>query len=174
MSSFSDKMKKKAQARGGKLVLPEGTEARTVKAARIIRDENIASEVFLLGSEAAIKKTADNEGINLEGITCIDPSISPKIDEYAAEYYELRKHKDVSEADAKAAIVDPLKWGAMMVRKDDAQAMVAGAENSTGKVLVAAFTIIKTAPGVKSASSCFVMNIPGSDWGVNGQIVFAD
>ncbi|MBI9102361.1 MAG: phosphate acetyltransferase [Spirochaetales bacterium] len=174
MSKFSDKMKKKAQARGGKLVLPEGTEARTVKAARIIRDENIASEVFLLGSEDAIKKTAANEGVNLEGITLIDPVKSPKIDAYAAEYFELRKHKGVSEADAKTAIVDPLKWGAMMVRLDDAQAMVAGAENSTGKVLVASFTIIKTAPGVRSASSCFVMNIPDSNWGVDGQMIFAD
>ena len=174
MSSFSDKMKEKARNRAGKLVLPEGAEPRTVKAARIIKDEKIASEVFLLGKEDEIKKTAETEGVDLSGITLVDPENSPKADTYAAEYYELRKHKGITEAEAAETIKDPLKWGAMMVRLDDATAMVAGAENSTGKVLVAAFTIIKTAPGVKSASSCFVMNMPGTDWGVDGQMIFAD
>ena len=174
MSSFAEKMKTKARKRAGKLVLPEGTESRTIKAARIIRDEEIASEVFLLGKEEKIRKTAENDGVNLEGITLIDPESSEKAGEYAAEYYSLRKHKGISETEAAEAILDPLKWGAMMVRLDAAQAMVAGAENSTGKVLVAAFTIIKTAPGVRSASSCFVMNMPGTDWGVNGQMIFAD
>ena len=61
-----------------------------------------------------------------------------------------------------------------MVRLGDAHAMVAGAENSTGKVLLAAFTIIKTAPGVKSASSCFVMNMPGTNWGEKGLMIFSD
>jgi phosphate acetyltransferase len=62
----------------------------------------------------------------------------------------------------------------MMVRLNDADAMVAGAQNATAKVLVAGFTIIKTAPGVKSASSCFVMDFPDSQWGEDGLMVFSD
>jgi len=174
MSSFSDKMKKKAQGKANKLVLPEGTEPRTIKAARIILDEKIASRVVLLGKETEIAQAARNEGVSLEGLTLVDPAKSDRLDAFAAEYYELRKQKGMTPEEARAQIVDPLKWGAMMVRMDDVQAMVAGAENSTGKVLVASFTIIKTAPGVKSASSCFVMNLPGTKWGVDGQMIFAD
>ena len=72
-------------------------------------------------------------------------------------------------------IVEPLKWGAMMVRlNEDADAMVAGAENSTGNVLLAAFQIIKTAPGTKFASSCFVMKMNDPKWGVDGHMIFSD
>lgn len=62
----------------------------------------------------------------------------------------------------------------MMVRRGDADAMVAGAENSTGNVLLAAFQIIKTAPGTRSASSCFVMRLPDASWGVDGHMIFSD
>lgn len=167
-------MKDKAKKLQKKLVLPEGTESRTLKAARIIMDEGYASEVALVGKASDIESAASEAGVSLDGLTLVDPSASDRIDAYAAEYYELRKSKGISEQEAKEAIVDPLKWGSMMVRLGDSDAMVAGAENSTGNVLRAAFTIIKTAPGVKSASSCFIMYLPDTDWGVNGNIIFSD
>ncbi len=172
--AFAEQMKEKAKRLRKNLVLPEGTEPRTIKAARIIADEGLAASVYLIGKTDAVKAAASDAGVKLEGINVVDPSVSDKLDAYAAEYYELRKSKGVSEAEAKEGIIDPLKWGAMMVRLGDVDAMVAGAENSTGNVLRAAFTIIKTAPGVKSASSCFVMYMPGSDWGVNGNMIFSD
>lgn len=167
-------MKAKAVSMQKKLVLPEGTEPRTLAAARIIKDENIASEVFLIGEEAAISAVAADESVSLEGITVIDPAASDLAAAYAQEYYELRKHKGLSLEDAGEQIKDCLKWGAMMVRKGDADAMVAGADNPTGKVLVAGFTIIKTAPGVSSASSCFVMDFPEKKWGKDGLMIFSD
>ena len=172
--AFAELMKDKAKKLQKKLVLPEGTESRTLKAARIIMDEGYASEVALVGKASDIESAASEAGVSLDGLTLVDPSASDRIDAYAAEYYELRKSKGISEQEAKEAIVDPLKWGSMMVRLGDSDAMVAGAENSTGNVLRAAFTIIKTAPGVKSASSCFIMYLPDTDWGVNGNIIFSD
>jgi phosphate acetyltransferase len=172
--SFVEEMKAKAVSMGKKLVLPEGSEPRTIQAARIICDEKIASEVTLVGDKSVIEKTAESLGVNLAGITVSEPAISDKLKTYGKEYYELRKHKGLSEADAEEGIKDPLKWGAMMVRLGDADAMVAGADNATGKVLVAGFTIIKTAPGVSSASSCFVMDFPDKKWGKDGLMIFSD
>jgi phosphate acetyltransferase len=172
--SFVADMKAKAVSMQKKLVLPEGTEARTLAAARIIMDEKIASEVFLVGDAAAVKAAADDESISLDGLTVVDPSTSDLLDKYAQEFYELRKHKGLSLEDAKEQIKDNLKWGAMMVRTADADAMVAGADNPTGKVLVAGFTIIKTSPGVASASSCFVMDFPDKKWGQDGLMIFSD
>ncbi len=167
-------MTDKARGMARTLVLPEGTEPRTLKAARIVTDKKIAKMVTLVGDTASVSKAAADAGISLEGITIVDPAVSADLDAYAAEYYELRKHKRVSLEDARKRITEPLLWGAMMVRKDDADVMVAGAENATSKVLIAGFTIVKTAPGVKSASSCFVMDFPDKKWGKDGLMIFSD
>ena len=76
--------------------------------------------------------------------------------------------------EAYEGIISPLRWGAMMVRKQAANAMVAGAENTTGNVLLASFHIIKTKPGIKSASSCFVMATDKTSLGVDGSFIFSD
>jgi len=172
--TFTERMWESARQKKGTLVLPEGTEPRTVKACSTILKESLAQEVILLGPVDTIKEVAAKEGADLTGITLIDPAASELVEDYAAEYYELRKHKGISMDEAKAKIVDNLHFGAMMVRKGQATAMVAGAENATGKVLVAAFTIIKTAPGVKAASSCFVMDFPDKKWGKEGLMIFSD
>jgi phosphate acetyltransferase len=86
----------------------------------------------------------------------------------------MRKHKGVTEDEAAKSMLDNLRWGAMMVKQNNADAMVAGAENSTGKVLLAGFNIIGTSPGVKSASSCFVMDMPDKKWGKDGLMIFGD
>ena len=172
--TFTERMRAKARALQKRLVLPEGIEPRTIPAARKIVDEGLAREVTLLGNETAIRTKASELGVDLKGITVLDPSKSSKLAAYAAEYFELRKAKGISAEDARKKIQDVLFWGAMMVRLGDADALVAGAENSTANVLTASFQIIKTAPGVKSASSCFVMEIPDKKWGHDGMMVFSD
>jgi len=171
---FISAMKSKAASMRKKLVLPEGTEPRTIRAARILIDERLAASVTLLGNIAAIQKAADQEGINLNDIDLIFPSAAPNLDQYAHEYYELRKHKGMTEEQAKVDIIDTLRWGAMMVHSGDADAMVAGAENTTGDVLRAGLAIIGTVPGLKTASSCFVMTGFDSQWGVDGKLIFSD
>lgn len=171
---FVATMRERAIALQRKLVLPEGTEPRTVTAARILIDERLAASVTLLGDPRAIEKVAEGEGVALDGITVVDPSTSDDRRRYADEYHELRKKKGMSPEEAFEQIIEPLRWGAMMVRLDDADAMVAGAENSTGNVLLAAFQIIKTAPGTQFASSCFVMKMDDPKWGADGHMIFSD
>ena len=172
--NFVETMKETARTLQRRLVLPEGTEGRMIQAARILIDQKLAAEVSLIGTEAAVHAAAGKEGVDLTGITVLDPFGSEKRQAYADEYLELRRKKGLTPEEAYEQIVDPLKWGAMLVRNGDAEAMVAGAENSTGNVLLASFQIIKTAPGTKFASSCFVMKMQDPKWGVDGHMIFSD
>ena len=171
---FIETVQDKARQLSRTLVLPEGTEPRTIEAARILVDERLAGRVVLLGGTQEVAAAASKTGTGIAGIDVVDPAHSPSLDAYAREYHELRKHKGMTEEQAREAIVDPLRWGAMMVRTGDADAMVAGAENATSAVLLAAFTIIRTAPGTKYASSCFVMKHPDPGFGVDGHMIFSD
>ena len=172
--TFAEKMKKQAIAARKSLVLPEGLEPRTVKAARMILDQKIASAVTLVGNVDEVKKNAQKLGVDLSGISIVDPLSSDKRKAYATEYYELRKAKGMTEQEANELIVNELRWGAMMVHLGEADAMVAGAKNTTGDVLRASFQIIKCRPGIKSASSCFVMATDKKQYGVDGTLIFAD
>jgi phosphate acetyltransferase len=170
--NFEMEMKAKAASMQKKLVLPEGTEPRTIRAARIIKDENLASSVTLLGKIAAIEKAA--QGIDLNGINIISPETDANLGKYADCYYELRKHKGMTREQAKIDIISALRWGAMMVHLGDADVMVAGAENTTGDVLRAGLAIIGTISGLKTASSCFVMTGMDPQYGKEGAMIFSD
>ena len=172
--TFAEKMKEKAIAARKTLVLPEGLEPRTVKAARMILDQKIASSVTLIGNENEVRANAAKLGVDLAGINIVDPLASEKRATYANEYYELRKAKGMTPEEANELIVNELRWGAMMTHMGDADAMVAGAKNTTGDVLRASFQIIKCRPGIKSASSCFVMATDKKQYGVDGTLIFAD
>jgi phosphate acetyltransferase len=167
-------MKGKAASMKKRLVLPEGTEPRIIRAARTIIDEQLASGVTLLGKIGNIQDVAEQEGVDLGGIDLISPHADTNVNKYAHEYYELRKHKGITEDQAKIDITDSLRWGAMMVRFGDADAMVAGAENTTGDVLRAGLAILGTVQGVKTASSCFVITGLDSQWGAEGGLIFSD
>jgi len=167
-------MKSKAAASPKRLVLPEGTEERIIRTARILLDEKLAARVTLLGKTADIQGIAMAEGISLDGIDVVHPVIDPHLDNYANVYYELRKNKGMTAEQAKHDIVDTLRWGAMMVHLGDADAMVAGAFNTTGDVLRAGLSIIGTAPGIKTASSCFVMTGMDPQFGKDGSMIFSD
>jgi phosphate acetyltransferase len=173
--NFIEEMRAKAKAEPRKLVLPEGYEARTLKAARIILDEGFASEVTLLGTLSEIEAEAKKQGVKLSGLRLEEPATSSLRKEYVDEYFELRKSKGISPEDAEKTFMgDTQHWGAMMMRKGRADAMVSGADSETAKVLRAALTIVKTSPGIKTASSCMVMVMKDRKWGVDGHMVFAD
>lgn len=166
-----DEIKKKARATKKTVVLPEGTEERTIMAAEIISKEGIAN-VILIGNVAEIKNKA--EGLDYSGVTIIDPIESDKLDDYAQTFYELRKHKGVTQEAAKKAVIDPLYYACMMIKMGDADGMVAGAINTTGNTLRPALQIIKTAPGISVVSSSFVMELKTNDFGHNGILMFGD
>ncbi len=172
--SFIESMKSKAIKYQNKLVLPEGTEPRTVQAARKLIDGKIAASVTLLGDEKKVAETAKNAGVSLEGITVINPSTSGWLADFANTYYEKRKAKGMTIEQAKIDMAGILRFGAMMVNKGYAHSMVAGAENTTGDVLRAGLSVIGTAPGSKTASSCFVMQMKDKAWGNDGLMIFSD
>ncbi|CDF57908.1 phosphate acetyltransferase [Thermobrachium celere] len=163
----------KARQDKKRIVLPEGSEKRTVKAAEIIKKEGLA-EVVLIGKREEIENTAKEVGANIEGIEIIDPVTSEKFDTYAEKFYELRKSKGVTLEQAKEIIKDEIYFGTMMVKMNDADGLVSGAIHSTGDLLRPALQIIKTAPGMSIVSSCFVMEIPNKQYGEDGLMLFAD
>ncbi|AFG38239.1 phosphate acetyltransferase [Spirochaeta africana] len=172
--SFITRMHTRAKDFQGVLVLPEGSEPRTVAAARKLLDQGLCREALLVGSRTGIESTAAGQNIELAGITLIEPEHDQDFEACSQEFAELRRHKGVTLEQARSQMLQPLNYGAMLVRRGRADAMVAGAENTTGAVLRAAFTIIRTAPGVGSASSCFVMDTHSADFGSNGLLIFSD
>lgn len=171
--SMVEDIRKKAQSKLMTIVLPEGDEPRTVRAAKIIKDEGLANPV-LLGKTEAIKNTAKETGTDITGIELIDPEESPKAAAYAAELYELRKAKGVTEEDAVKLVQDVMYYGIMMVKTGDADGLVSGAVHTTGDMLRPALQIIKTKPGIKVVSSSFLMDCPNKSLGHNGLLVYAD
>ncbi|MGB9779254.1 MAG: phosphate acetyltransferase [Caldanaerobacter sp.] len=169
--SVMDNIIKKAKSDRKKIVLPEGTETRTLKAAEIVLREGIA-DLVLLGKEEEIKAKAG--GLDISKAEIVDPEVSPDFERYAMEYYELRKNKGVTLEEAKRLMKDPMYYGCMMVKLGQVDGMVSGAIHATADVFRPAFQIIKTAPNVKVVSSAFIMEVPDCNYGSDGVFVFAD
>jgi len=172
--NFVIEMKAAASASPKRLVLPEGADKRIIKAARIIMDERLAGGVTLLGKAADIQDAARAEGVDLNGISVVSPAVDSHLSEYSRIFYELRKNKGMTLDQARIDITDTLRWGAMMVREGDADAIVAGCERTTGDVLRAGLAIIGTISGLKTASSCFVMTGLNPQYGNDGAMIFSD
>ena len=162
-----------AKADKKKIVLPEGSESRTVVAAQKIAEEGIAMPI-LIGNEEEILKSAKEQGVELKGVEIIDPETSTNLDKYIEAFYELRKNKGMTMEKAERIVRDPLYFGTMMVKLDDADGMVSGAVHTTGDLLRPGLQIIKTAPGVSVVSSFFIMLVPGSKYGEEGMLLFSD
>ncbi|MBP5180035.1 MAG: phosphate acetyltransferase [Clostridiales bacterium] len=173
MSNLIEKIKAKASADIKKIVLPEGDEVRTVEAASILKSEGIAEPV-LIGEPSKVKEVASGLGVNIDGITIIDPLTSDQAEAYAAALYELRKAKGVTEEGARDLVKDPMYFGIMMIKSGDADGLVSGAVHTTGDMLRPALQIIKTKPEMKIVSSSFLMDCPNKDLGEDGLLVYAD
>lgn len=156
-----------------RIVLPEGHDVRVLKAARKATDEGIA-KIILLGREEEISKIARKEGISLEGIQCIDPATSPKLDEYAHTLYNLRSKKGVTLEKAYEMVSSYLYYGVLMVYQGDADGEVSGATHPTKYTVLPALEVIKCAPDVEIASAFFVMIVPDCPYGEEGFFLFAD
>jgi phosphate acetyltransferase len=170
-----DQIKAKARQSLQTVVLPEGYDDRMVQASGRIVEDGLA-RVVLLGNAAALQAKARELGASLEGVEILDPKTAPKLEEYVDELVEIRKKKGLSREEARALLTgeDNLYFGSMMVRKGDAGGAVAGAYNTTGDVLRAAFQVIGTAPGMKTVSSVFLMVTKTPEFGENGTMCFAD
>jgi phosphate acetyltransferase len=169
-----DSIKKNEQAHFKRIVLPEGTEERTLKAADIVIQEKIA-QITLLGNANKINELAKSYGLkNIGQATIIDPTDHPKKNEYVDRMVELRKAKGLTKSNAQKLIEDPLYLATVMIKNGDADGEVAGAMNATGDVLRPAFQFVKTMPGISVVSGAFIMTLKDKEFGNDGMLVFAD
>lgn len=170
-----ERLTAKAKANRQRIVLPEGTESRTLTAADHIIADDIA-DLILIGDPTEINRMASDMGLkNISRATIVNPHDKAVIDKYAPLLYELRRYKGMTEEQARLTTANPLYLGCLMVKAGDADGEVAGAQNTTGNVLRAAFQVIKTRPGIKVVSGAFLMLLPEHlPFGENGVMVFAD
>lgn len=171
--SFIEEIKNRAKKDIKTIVLPEATDIRTLKAVQIINKEEYA-KVVLIGNKEEIENIIEENKIDIAGATIIDPSKSSKTAEYAEKLYQLRKEKGMTQEQANKLILDPVYYGMMMVKCEEADGLVSGAAHSTSDTLRPALQILKTAPGTKLVSAFFVMVVPNCDRGENGTFIFAD
>ena len=171
--NFIEEMKKKARTDMKTIVLPEAEDKRVLEAASKVEKEAFA-KIILIGNIKKTKELAKENNIDIANIEIIDPEKSEKYAEYVQAFYELRKAKGITEEDAKEIIKNPVYFGMMMVKREDADGLVSGAAHSTSDTLRPALQILKTAPGTKLVSAFFLMNVPNCEYGENGIFVFAD
>ena len=170
-----DRLTRCAKENPQRIVLPEGTEPRTLTAADRIIAAGIA-KIILIGDPEEIHHLAKDMNLNhISEAEIVNPSDEKVIDKYAPLFYQLRKTKGITEEEARLTTANPLYLGCLMVKAGDADGQVAGAMNTTGNVLRAAFQVIKTQPGISVVSGAFLMLLPeGLNYGTDGILVFAD
>ena len=174
VAQFLERIKTKAASDRKRIVFPEGTEERTIKAADIILGEGFA-DIILLGNPVEIEAQANKYGLrNIARAEIVDPENNSNREKYIELMLQIRASKGLTREQAEKLIKDPLYFGTLMVKAGDADGELAGALNATGDVLRPAFQYVKTIPGVKVVSGAILMFIPDTQFGENGLIVFAD
>lgn len=170
---FIDTIKDRAKKNKKTIVLPETEDIRVLQAAEKIMKEDFAN-VILIGNEEETKKLAEQNQINITGVTIVDPAKSAKYEDYANAFYELRKSKGITPNQAKEMMLNYVYFGMMMVKCGDADGLVSGAAHSTADTLRPALQILKTAEGTKLVSAFFLMIVPNCEYGENGTFIFSD
>ncbi len=169
-----NKIHQMAVAAGKTIVLPEGTEERTLKAANYAIEHKLA-KIFLLGDPNEIQKMATEFSLqHISGATIINPREHLQKEYYAQMLTDLRKKKGLTLNQAIQLVEDPLYLATLLIKDGKVDGEVGGAANATGDVLRPAFQIVKTKKGITSVSGAFIMILKNPQFGDNGIIVFAD
>ena len=171
--TFIEKIKEKAKQEIKTIVLPEGNDIRTLKAASMVLNDNYAN-LIILGKESQIKDMAKENNLDISKAKIINPIESDNYKTYVHDFYELRKAKGMTLEKAEEMMKDETYFGMMMVKESDADGLVSGACHSTSDTLRPALQILKTAPGTKLVSAFFVIVVPNCEHGENGTFVFSD
>lgn len=173
--NFIENIKNRAKQEIKTIVLPEAEDIRTLKATQIALKEKYAN-IVLVGNEEIIKQKAQENNVNIEGATIINPQTSENYEKYAQLLYKLRKNKGMTIEQAKELVLNPVYFGMLMVKDEETKAdgLVSGAVHSTADTLRPALQILKTAPDTKLVSAFFVMVVPDCEYGENGTFIFGD
>ena len=166
-------IRRKAAALKKRIVLPEGEEKRTLKAAAILKKDGLCVPV-LIGDSAKARAAAGAQGADIAGIEIVSPGTGAEFKRYAEQYFTLRKHKGISESEAAEAVRDPLVYGVMMLHNDRVDGFLSGADHATADTVRPALWIIKPAPEVRTISSFFVMIFPNRSLGDDGVLIMGD
>jgi len=172
MATFAQQIVENAQATPLRLLLPEGIDPRVLIAAQRIMQLKIASEVTVLGNPTQLQEIAKANNVDLKNINIIDYQADKKLEEFAHEYYEQRKHKGMTEEQALKEMKDDVFFGAKMLSKDLGDAMVSGSFSPTSKTLRAAIFFAK--PISKTIAGTMVMEVANKSLGANGRLIFGD
>lgn len=166
-----DRIVARAKAERKTIILPEGEDRRTIEAAVKCKNDGIAN-IIMLGNEEEIKAKAGD--FDLSGIKIINPLTSDMFDGFVEQYTEMRKAKGMTQEKAREELKDSVYFGCMMLYNDMADGLVSGAVHATSELLRPALKIIKTAPGISTVSSYFLMEFPNKELGDNGVLIYAD
>ncbi|MDG4804919.1 phosphate acetyltransferase [Micromonospora sp. WMMD980] len=153
---FENDLIDRARAHRRRLVLPEGSEERILRAAEVLLRRGVA-ELTLLGRPDEIARRTRELGVDVGDAQVVDPATSEWRDEFAEAYAKLRAHRGVTPELAYDVVAQPNYFGTMMVQAGRADGMVSGATHTTAATIRPAFEIIRTVPGVSVASSVFFM-----------------
>ncbi len=163
----------KLQRHPKRIVFPEGLEPRVLQAARQFHSLRLGAPI-LLGDRTKVKALAEELNISLEGIRVINPAESEDLDNFARRFAALRRSKGLQPPEARAAIMQPNYFGAMMLAMHQADGLVSGTSHTTGSVLRPLFQIVKMAPEANTISSCQIMEVEDSRFGEQGVLFMAD
>jgi phosphate acetyltransferase len=162
-----------AQKYQKRIILPEGSETRILLATEIVLSQKLA-QIILLGNPEEINRIAKEIGVNIEGVTIVDPKTDSRREQYADLMLKIRKGKGLTREAALELLDDPLYFAPLMIKSGDADGELGGSINATGDVLRPAFQYVKTMPGVSVVSGAFLMFVNDPHFGHDGILVFAD
>lgn len=162
-----------AQRNRKRIVLPEGSDQKVLRAADIVLKQNLA-HIVLLGNPEEIAENAESTGVDIIGAEIVDPATDPRRDSFADLMVRLREDKGLTRKEALRLLDDPLVFAPLMILNGDADGELAGARNLTGDVLRPVFQYIGKQSGVTSVSGAFFMFVNDPHFGHEGFLVFAD
>ena len=164
----------RAKSNTQRIVLPEATEERTLKAADRVLADDVAN-LILIGNPDEIHRLANEWGLtHIDKAEIIDPENNPKSEEYAALLTELRKKKGMTIEKARELVKNPLYLGCMIIKTEGADGQISGALSTTGDTLRPALQIIKCAPGISCVSGAMLLITQKPEYGENGVLVMGD
>lgn len=166
-----ERIVERAKAQNKTIILPEGEDRRTLEAAEKSTKDGVA-KIILLGNEEVISK--EGKGLDLSGVKIINPVESELFEGFVSQYTQMRKDKGMTEEKARVELEDSVYFGCMMLYNDMADGLVSGAVHATSDLLRPALKIIKSAPGISTVSSYFLMEFPDKNLGDNGVLIYAD
>ena len=172
-TNWMERFRARAKELQRHIVLPEGREDRTLQAAAMLLEQGLC-RLTILGDPAGMAARGTALGVSLKDAALVDPAASPLLGELAGAYYERRKAKGITEAQALEAVHNPLWFGAMLVQNGHCDGMVAGALNTTAETVRACLQAIGAAKGIKTVSSFFMMIHPDAAFGEQGAVLFSD